>query len=283
MIKRIEHFYDHDAEHSTACPINYAVELISHKWVIPILCTLNQNGIMRYTELKNAVSGITNPILSNVLKKLEAADLVHREQYNEMPLRVEYELTQYGREVLPSLFNLAEWGFCVMQRNDIECTCHDTCYNRDHMFLDKKQADRLSSYPRKWDEGYLAVWEELQSPGFSQASAKEKLTHFLIKMLDILTAGDLEFNRLLLVYMHGLGNANLIDTTRPHYAILNELITQGKEEGSITKEKSNLEIANYLLKMVGGMESEWVINGGVFDVIADNKDCLVWLVESLKP
>ena len=55
----------------------------------------------RFGELKKILSPITNTMLTNALKELEADELVHREQYNEIPPRVEYALTEKGRDLLP--------------------------------------------------------------------------------------------------------------------------------------------------------------------------------------
>lgn len=54
--------------------------------------------------------GITNTMLSSTLKELERLGIIHREQYNEIPLRVEYWLTEKGRALLPVFTELARWG-----------------------------------------------------------------------------------------------------------------------------------------------------------------------------
>ena len=52
----------------------------------------------------------TNTALTNALKALEADELVQRIQYNEMPLRVEYSLTEKGRDLLPVFYAISQWG-----------------------------------------------------------------------------------------------------------------------------------------------------------------------------
>ena len=59
---------------------------------------------MRFGELKKMLKPITNTALTNALKELEADDLIQRVQYNEMPLRVEYFLTEKGRDLLPVFY-----------------------------------------------------------------------------------------------------------------------------------------------------------------------------------
>ena len=53
---------------------------------------------------------ITNAALTNALKELEADELVQRIQYNEIPLRVEYSLTEKGRDLLPVFYAISQWG-----------------------------------------------------------------------------------------------------------------------------------------------------------------------------
>lgn len=92
------------------CPQQRALEILGGKWKIPILCALNQDGVTRYSELKRKISGITNTMLASSLKELEQDGLVDRIQYMQMPIRVEYRLTEKGKSVVPILEALAAWG-----------------------------------------------------------------------------------------------------------------------------------------------------------------------------
>ena len=64
----------------------------------------------RYGELRRLVFGITNTMLAGSLRELEADGLVARTQYPEMPVRVEYSLTEKGRTLIPILMELRDWG-----------------------------------------------------------------------------------------------------------------------------------------------------------------------------
>ena len=64
----------------------------------------------RYGELRRLVFGITNTMLAGSLRELEADGLVARVQYQEMPVRVEYSLTEKGRTLIPILMGLRDWG-----------------------------------------------------------------------------------------------------------------------------------------------------------------------------
>lgn len=92
------------------CPVKYTLGVIGGKWKLRILSQLLKGDILRFNELKKKISGITNTMLSNSLNELEKDQLIIRNQYNEMPLRVEYELTDKGKSLLPLLYELSSWG-----------------------------------------------------------------------------------------------------------------------------------------------------------------------------
>lgn len=92
------------------CPLTHALNLIGGKWRLPIIWALNKNGTMRYNELKRSVEGITNMVLTQSLKELELNGIIKREQFMEVPPRVEYSLTENGEELIPALKALADWG-----------------------------------------------------------------------------------------------------------------------------------------------------------------------------
>lgn len=92
------------------CPLGSALKLIGGKWKIPILCALHMDGTTRYNELKRKIKGITNTMLASSLRELEEDGLISRKQYMEMPVKVEYELTDMCTELMPILNQLAQWG-----------------------------------------------------------------------------------------------------------------------------------------------------------------------------
>jgi DNA-binding HxlR family transcriptional regulator len=100
----------------SSCPLGAALKLIGGKWKIPVLCSLHQDGVTRYNELKYKIRGITNAVLSKTLKELEGDGLVARKQYPEVPVRVEYSLTETSSGLMPVIGQLAAWG--VRQKND---------------------------------------------------------------------------------------------------------------------------------------------------------------------
>lgn len=105
------------SEDHLLCPIRYAIAVVGGKWKLPIICMLAGDQPVRYSNIKRKLSGITNMMLAQSLKELQASGLVHREQYNEVPPRVEYALTEKGRKIIPPLTKLAEWGADNMQED----------------------------------------------------------------------------------------------------------------------------------------------------------------------
>lgn len=95
---------------SLKCPIIYVLDIIGQKWKIPILWHLSSHEAIRYNELKRSIYGITNTMLAKSLQELEENNLVNRIQYNTIPPRVEYSLTERGKSLLPVLQAIDTWG-----------------------------------------------------------------------------------------------------------------------------------------------------------------------------
>ena len=91
------------------CPVDYAFQRIGGKYKGRILWYL-KDGTMRYGELKRSVEGISPKMLTHALKELEEDGLIKRKEFLEIPPRVEYTLTDPGKELLPSINQLRIWG-----------------------------------------------------------------------------------------------------------------------------------------------------------------------------
>ena len=97
------------------CPILHALDVIGQKWKLPILWYLHEKENTRYNELKRRIAGITNMMLTKSLRELEADGLVMRRQYDTIPPKVEYALTEQGLALLPALNELYKWGRAHME------------------------------------------------------------------------------------------------------------------------------------------------------------------------
>ena len=92
------------------CPIAESLKAIGGKWKTRIICTLYLDGTHRYNDLLRKTAGITNAMLSSSLKELERDGIITRRQYEEIPPKVEYSLTDRGREFWPVIHRLVHWA-----------------------------------------------------------------------------------------------------------------------------------------------------------------------------
>ena len=92
------------------CGLKKVLNIIGGKWKIMILCVIDNNEVVRYGDLRRAVFGITNTMLAQSLKELETDGFISRTQYPEMPVRVEYALTDKAKSLIPILLELKRWG-----------------------------------------------------------------------------------------------------------------------------------------------------------------------------
>lgn len=105
---------DEDPEEATTvagevCPIAEAAKLLGDKWTLIILRDLAM-GPRRFKELEHTAEGISPSILAARLRDLEHQGMVIRTSFNEIPPKVEYELTPKGRDVLPVIEALRAYG-----------------------------------------------------------------------------------------------------------------------------------------------------------------------------
>ena len=96
------------------CPLSFAMSIVGGKWKMQIICTLNNQGKMRYNELKRKMDGISNTVLAGSLKELEEAGLVKRTEYLQVPVKVEYSSTEKADRLMPVLEAFSEWGEYMM-------------------------------------------------------------------------------------------------------------------------------------------------------------------------
>ena len=100
----------HNCPCTQVCPLQRAMEMIGGKWKISLLCSLMVDGPVRYNDLKRKMNGISNTMLAKSLKEMEEDGLVTRTEYMEVPVRVEYAITDKAKELGPILIQLAKWS-----------------------------------------------------------------------------------------------------------------------------------------------------------------------------
>lgn len=91
------------------CPIRNVVAQIGDKWSVLILFAL-VDGADRFNSLKSRVMGISQRMLTQTLRDLEREGYVNRTVYPEVPVRVEYSLTEMGRDLVKPLYQLVSWA-----------------------------------------------------------------------------------------------------------------------------------------------------------------------------
>jgi len=91
------------------CPIEASLDLIGGKWKGSILFRVSEQT-RRFNELRRLFPKISQRMLTNQLREMEADGLLHREVYAQVPPKVEYSLTERGRTLLPALEALFAWG-----------------------------------------------------------------------------------------------------------------------------------------------------------------------------
>jgi DNA-binding HxlR family transcriptional regulator len=93
------------------CPrLHEAVELVGKRWTGAILAVMLQGGPMRFSAIAQAVPALSDRLLSERMKELEARGMVERRVGGASPARVEYELTPMGRDLAPALGELEAWA-----------------------------------------------------------------------------------------------------------------------------------------------------------------------------
>ena len=89
---------------------SYTMSLIQGKYKMYILYALAGYGVVRFNELKKYINTISYKTLSSTLKELENDGLIHREEYPQIPPKVEYSLTERGKSLMPILDQMCVWG-----------------------------------------------------------------------------------------------------------------------------------------------------------------------------
>jgi DNA-binding HxlR family transcriptional regulator len=106
MKKKLE---DYDLHAS--CPIRNVLDRFGDKWSILVILLLGEHKTaMRFNEVAQTIGDISQKMLTVTLRTLEADGMVARKHYPEIPPRVEYELTELGKSLLPHINGLAQWA-----------------------------------------------------------------------------------------------------------------------------------------------------------------------------
>lgn len=98
-----EHYLD------DRCTLNKVLKIIGKRWVSEVLVLISHD-ISRFSQLKDCLTGISDNVLSQVLNELVKSELVSKEIFNQVPLKVEYNITPAGAELTKVMHELCKWG-----------------------------------------------------------------------------------------------------------------------------------------------------------------------------
>ncbi len=102
------------------CALDAAMAIIEGRWKTPILCKLHIKGTLRFNQLMKELDGVSPRILTKQLRELEEDGLIIRNVKAEVPVCVEYSISERGKTLIPALKALAEWGL----ENVLSCNVH---------------------------------------------------------------------------------------------------------------------------------------------------------------
>jgi DNA-binding HxlR family transcriptional regulator len=92
------------------CPVKGIIDVLSKKWTLLIIVVIGNHKSIRFNKIMDQFEAINPKTLSDRLKELEKAKLIIRKSYAEVPLRVEYSLSNDGRELIDAICPLMEWA-----------------------------------------------------------------------------------------------------------------------------------------------------------------------------
>lgn len=98
------------------CPVTTTVNLIGNKWKLLIIQELLK-GTKRFNEIHRSIEGISQKVLTENLRQMEADLIVDREVYPEVPPRVEYSLSELGNSLRPIIKSMDDWGTNYKKEN----------------------------------------------------------------------------------------------------------------------------------------------------------------------
>lgn len=114
------------------CPIRNVVARFGNKWALLVIIILSENGSTRFNQLCKLIPDISTKVLSGTLQTLDADGLISRKVFPEVPIRVEYKLTETGESLVPIIQQLTNWAeqnmkSVIRHRKKYEAVASKTC------------------------------------------------------------------------------------------------------------------------------------------------------------
>lgn len=99
----------------SGCPVEATLSVVGGKWKVIILWRL-VSGTKRFNDLQRSITQITRKMLTQQLRELESDGVIVRTVYPQVPPKVEYSLSEYGRTFIPVMQSMAQWGLVHRDR-----------------------------------------------------------------------------------------------------------------------------------------------------------------------
>ena len=118
---------ENDSNHICLCPLEGIINIIAKKWAILIISIIGHHEKIRFNHIMQRLDGISPKTLTDVLKDLRKENLIHRESFAEIPPRVEYSLTEDGKQLCEAVLPLIQWAEKrdTVEKHRCRGNCHD--------------------------------------------------------------------------------------------------------------------------------------------------------------
>nr|WP_315544742.1 helix-turn-helix domain-containing protein [uncultured Aggregatibacter sp.] len=104
----MEKFFERGNVLASACPSRQILQHLTSRWGALVLVSLH-SGTKRFSELRRAIDGVSERMLTKTLQELEADGMLIRKSYNTVPPQVDYTLTEFGAQASNKMFELVDW------------------------------------------------------------------------------------------------------------------------------------------------------------------------------
>lgn len=256
----------------------YANKILGRKWAIKTICELDRNGVMRYGELKRALEGITNMALTQILKSMIEYDVVNRVQYNEMPPRVEYSLTESGKRILPCLYSIAAWGNQQMEKEKILCTCEYKCFADYYDYLPVEELDDIKHSTETNDVLYQQLYEQIST---EDITVKEKIKRYILGTMEILISKGSDNVRYQLTFSFRNDTPSLYREDRVFYQRARDLLCEARDTGKLKNGVEVDKMIDNISKIITGCIGDWQLANCTYDPIEENEDFIQWMCDQI--
>ncbi len=125
-----QNMYTRKLDKDIRSPLEYGLSVFGGKWKPRIIGIIAAKGTLRYSSIRDEMGNITDAMLATTLKELIADEMIVRHQFDEIPPRVEYQLTDKGQSVVPILQTICKWAgeYCEEGKCSLP-QCQDCIYH----------------------------------------------------------------------------------------------------------------------------------------------------------